>query len=83
MVSTQSIRDKVLEKLPGARVEVKDLTGTNDHFELTVVSPEFTGKPLMARHRLIYGILGNWVGVEIHALTLKAFTPDESKGEPQ
>ena len=49
----------------------------NVHFEALVVSPSFTGKRTLQRHRLIYGALGNRIGGDIHALSIQAFTPDE------
>ncbi len=47
------------------------------HFEAVVVSPAFTGLGTLKRHRLVYGALGKRMGNEIHALSIKTFTPDE------
>ena len=47
------------------------------HFEAVVVSPTFTGKHTLQRHRLIYGALGTHIGGDIHALSIQAYTPDE------
>ncbi len=63
--------------IPEAQVEVRDMTGTQDHFELKVVSTAFEGKNLVARHRMIYAAIGPAVGGEIHALTIQAHTPTE------
>jgi stress-induced morphogen len=41
------------------------------------VSPEFAGKRLVQRHQLVYAALGDRMKAEIHALSIKAFTPDE------
>lgn len=47
------------------------------HYELTIVSPLFAGKPSVARHRMIYDALGDMMHKQIHALSIKAYTPDE------
>lgn len=51
-------------------------TGVVDgtHFELTIVSAAFTGKPLVARHRMIYDLLGELMRTRIHALKIDART---------
>ena len=49
----------------------------NTHFEAIVIAQEFAGKRSLARHQLIYKTLGSLVGNEIHALSIRAFTPDE------
>jgi BolA family transcriptional regulator, general stress-responsive regulator len=47
------------------------------HFRLTVVSPRFTGHDKLARHRMVYAALGPLMRHEIHALAIRALTPDE------
>ncbi|NBV51093.1 BolA family transcriptional regulator [bacterium] len=79
MFTPEKIKLIVSEKMPGSRVQVKDLTGTQDHFELTIVSSVFQGKSLVERHRMVYSLFGSAVGAEIHALSVKAFTPEEQK----
>jgi BolA protein len=47
------------------------------HFRLTIVSPRFAGRGKLARHRMIYAALGPLMQREIHALAIRALTPDE------
>jgi BolA family transcriptional regulator, general stress-responsive regulator len=47
------------------------------HFRLTIVSRRFSGKDQIARHRMIYEVLGPLMQREIHALAIRALTPDE------
>ena len=47
------------------------------HFRLTIVSPRFSGKDQITRHRIIYEVLGPLMQREIHALAIQALTPDE------
>ena len=64
---------------------VKVASDDNTHFEAVVVAAEFEGKRPIARHQLVYRCLGKLVGNEIHALSIKALTPDEwrAAGEGQ
>ena len=56
---------------------VKVFSNDNTHFEALVVAKEFEGKRQLPRHQLIYKCLGSLVGNEIHALSIRALTPDE------
>ena len=47
------------------------------HLFLTIVSDQFAGQMTLARHRKIYELLGDMMHKEIHALSIKAHTPDE------
>jgi len=56
---------------------VKVFSNDNTHFEALVIATEFENKRLLARHQLVYKCLGALVGNEIHALSIRALTPDE------
>ena len=56
--------------------------GGNTHWRLTIVSPRFAGQPTLARHRMIYQALGELMQNPIHALTITARAPEETKGSP-
>lgn len=47
------------------------------HYKLDIVSTAFTGKNTVARHRLIYDAVGDLMRGRIHALSIRALTPDE------
>lgn len=47
------------------------------HFDVSVVSELFQGKLPLARHRLVFAAVGNLMETDIHALSIKAFSPDE------
>lgn len=47
------------------------------HYELVIVADCFRDKSPVARHRLVYAALEREMGPEIHALSIKAFAPDE------
>lgn len=47
------------------------------HYRLIIVSRRFSGQPLQARHRMVYGALAPLMGRKIHALAITACAPDE------
>ena len=80
MLDPDFIRSRILEALPGSEVEVRDTTGTGDHFEARVVSPAFAGKPMVQQHQLVYAPLQEWLKTgELHALALKTYSPEQWK----
>ena len=75
MLSPAEIKRRIEEALPGAEVEVRDLTGTNDHFEARVVSDQFEGKSLVEQHQAVYAPLKDVLATgELHALSLKTWS---------
>ena len=54
------------------------LEGDGRHWFATIVSPAFEGKRLIQRHQLVYATLGQKMHTdEVHALSMKTFTPAE------
>jgi len=52
------------------------VSGDGRHFDATVVSAAFDGKPTLLRHRMVYATLGNRFDTDaLHALSLKTYTP--------
>lgn len=47
------------------------------HYRLTIVSAAFIGKNTVARHREVFSLVGDLMRSKIHALGIKARTPDE------
>lgn len=75
-----------LNVLPMARISIEDEShrhaghaGAKDggHYKLDIVSSAFVGKNTVARHRLIYDAAGDLMRGRIHALSIRAFAPDE------
>ena len=52
--------------------------GGQGHFSVDIVSAAFAGKLPLARHRLVYAALGDMMQTDIHALSIRARTPDEA-----
>ena len=79
-IEPEEIARKLKVDLPGAQVDVTDLTGTEDHYRVTIVAPQFEGKTMLNQHRMIYEILHNDMeahGGGIHALSLATYTPEQ------
>ncbi len=74
-MNPQEISRLIEAGLDGATATV--VSDDNTHFEALVVSSAFDGKRPLARHQLVYGTLGTLVGNEIHALSIRALTPEE------
>ncbi|MEK7439093.1 MAG: BolA family protein [Pseudomonadota bacterium] len=86
MTIAQAIEQR-LAALQPSRLELRDdsalhaghegAKGGGGHYSLTIVSPQFSGKNTLARHRLIYAALGPMMQQQIHALAIRAYAPDE------
>ncbi len=66
----EEITAKIRVAMPDADVILKDLTGTQDHWEAVIVSAAFEGKSLIERHRMVNRALAEELKGPIHALTL-------------
>ena len=51
--------------------------GSESHFKVVIVSDQFNGKMLVARHRMINKALAEELAGPIHALALHTMTPGE------
>jgi len=47
------------------------------HFTIEVVSGVFTGRPQLERHRLVYAAVAPLMGRGVHALSIRAHSPEE------
>lgn len=70
-----TLKQLIVGGIPRAQVNVTDLGGSGDHFEVTVVSESFEGKSPVERHRMVYAALGDAMRSEIHALMIEALSP--------
>ncbi len=56
---------------------IKVLGDDGTHFEAVIVSPAFEGKRMVQQHQLVYAALGDRMRAEIHALSMKTYTPTQ------
>lgn len=69
-----------LKQLIGAGMpcEYLELDGDGRHWFATIVSPAFEGLRLIQRHKRVYDTMGGRLASdEVHALSMKTFTPAE------
>lgn len=86
MTVAEQIREKLTALAPES-LDIRDESsshaghagakGGGGHYQLVIVSPQFSGKPIQLRHRMVYEALGMMMKKEIHALAIKAYAPDE------
>lgn len=74
MVTPESIQLGIEQ---GMATEYLSVDGDGRHFEAVVVSDAFAGKNRIQRHQLVYRTLGDRMREEIHALSIKTYTPQE------
>lgn len=83
----EMIRNRLTEAFEPDRLEIEDESHKHvghpgarsgrGHFNVEIVSTAFVGKSLLERHRMVYDALGEAMHTDIHALSVKAKTPDE------
>jgi len=74
MVTPESIQLNITQ---GMATEHLSVAGDGAHFEAVVVSDAFAGKNRVQRHQMVYQTLGERMREEIHALSIKTYTPEE------
>ncbi len=76
MFSKERIAEILREKLPDARVIVRDDMNDGEHFSAEVSSSAFVGTGRVEQHQIVYAALGDHMKRDIHALQLKTYAPD-------
>jgi BolA protein len=91
-----SVEQKIISKLTRAfapsEIEVVDDSerhrghsgyreGGETHFSVRIVAAAFAGKSRIERHRMIHELLADELSGRIHALALRALTPEEWRGD--
>lgn len=74
-MQADDIIDAIKVALPDAVVELIDLAGDGDHYQVTVTSAQFAGKPRVAQHQMVYAAFGDKMGGVLHALSITTKTP--------
>lgn len=77
MLSAEEIKTYISNGLSCEYLQV--LGDDGQHFEAIIVSAAFEGKNMVQQHQLVYQALGQRMGNEIHALSMRTFTPQAWK----
>jgi BolA protein len=88
-VTAERIEQRIREKLRPTHFDLVDESARHaghagarsggGHYRVLVVADAFAGRPLLARHRMVYEALGELVGGAIHAVSMRTLTPEEWK----
>ncbi len=74
-MTSQDLEDLIAQGLLCTAISIE---GDGRHWFATIVSPEFEGLRSIKRHQLVYKTLGQKMHTdEVHALSMKTFTPTE------
>ena len=74
-MTAQELQDIIAAGLPCQHLSVE---GDGRHWYATLVSTEFEGLRLIKRHQRVYATLGQKMHTdEVHALSMKTYTPAE------
>lgn len=84
----EALRARLAGYFPDALIEIEDdsashaghagAAGGAGHFNVRLVSERFAGLGTVARHRLVYDAVLDWMPERIHALAIEACTPSET-----
>jgi acid stress-induced BolA-like protein IbaG/YrbA len=75
LLSAQQLEAYITQNLACEYIKVLGDDGT--HFESVIVSKAFVGKSMVQQHQLVYTALGDRMRSEIHALSMKTYTPEQ------
>jgi acid stress-induced BolA-like protein IbaG/YrbA len=75
LLSAQQLETYITQHLACEYIKVLGDDGT--HFESIIVSDAFVGKSMVQQHQLVYAALGDRMRSEIHALSMKTYSPEQ------
>jgi acid stress-induced BolA-like protein IbaG/YrbA len=79
-MTAEELQSLIASGLPCDHIEVD---GDGRHWQAVIVSREFEGRRLIQRHQRVYATLGARMHTdEVHALSMKTFTPAEWAAQP-
>ena len=74
MVQAESIKHSIET---GMGCDLVRVVGDGEHFEAIIVSVAFANQTRIQQHQLVYRALGERMKAEIHALSMKTYTPEQ------
>ena len=78
-MNTDKIKQQIEDGIPDCQASV---TGSEGKYDATVVSAGFAGMSTVKRHQRVYAtVKAEIASGEIHALGIKALTPEERDGQ--
>ena len=69
-LSIEEIKKLIINSIPDAIIEIKDLVGDSNHYSAKITSKIFNGKTKIEQHKLVYKSLKGKMGNELPALSI-------------
>ncbi|MDH5735752.1 MAG: BolA/IbaG family iron-sulfur metabolism protein [Gammaproteobacteria bacterium] len=80
-MSPDDVKARIENGIPGSEVTV---SGEGCNLSVVVVSDSFSGKTMVAEQKMVYATVNDLItSGELHALAIKAYTPEEWQQESQ
>jgi BolA protein len=86
--SLDELKSRLQGRFPADRIDLTDdshlhaghagSSGGAGHYSVTIVSARFDGLTRLARHRLVYDAVAEWMPHRVHALVIAAHAPGEA-----
>lgn len=77
----EDIKARIERSIAGATAEITDMGG-GDHIHALVIASAFSGKPLIAQHRMVLDLFQVEIASnDVHALQVKTLTPEQAKAQ--
>lgn len=74
-MTPEQMKTRLQEAYPGSQIEVFDLTGTQDHWEVSIESDAFKGMSRIQQHQHVMAVFGPELKTgEVHALSIRTKT---------
>jgi BolA protein len=82
-ITAHGVHERLSQRLQPSFLEVEDEsaqhaghsgsngTGAGTHFRVRIASPQFEGRPGVAKHRLVYDALQEFIDQGLHALAIE------------
>lgn len=91
--SVDELQQRISAALAGATLQIIDdshlhaghagASGGAGHYRVRIVHPTFAGLNRLARHRLVYDAVADWMPARVHALSIEALSPQEASAKPK
>lgn len=77
-MTPQQMKERLEKAYPGDPVEVVDLTGTHDHYQVMITSNAFKGLTRIQQHKHVMSVFAEELKTgEVHALTITTKLPEQ------
>lgn len=69
-ISQDNLHSLIAKSFPHAKVEIIDLMGDDNHYNVKIIDQSFTGKSRVEQHKMVNQALKGYLGDVLHAMQL-------------